>query len=74
MTRPAVKTVFEKFKVTSFIICRAAFFSTFSSRNNEKRPELLEVINMKNREILKAMRIVLAHQAKLSEAWSKIHG
>ncbi len=42
--------------------------------NNEKRPELLEVINMKNREILKAMRIVLAHQAKLSEAWSKIHG
>ena len=42
--------------------------------NNENRPELLEVINMKNREIIKALRIVLAHQAKLSEAWSKIHG
>ena len=26
------------------------------------------------REIIKALRIVLAHQAKLSEAWSKIHG
>jgi len=29
---------------------------------------------MKNREIVKAMRIVMAHQAKLSEAWEKIHG
>ena len=26
---------------------------------------------MKNREIVKAMRIVMAHQAKLSEAWQK---
>jgi len=30
--------------------------------------------NNENREIIKALRIVLAHQAKLSEAWSKIHG
>jgi hypothetical protein len=29
---------------------------------------------MKNREIIKAIGIVLAHQAKLSEAWRKIHG
>lgn len=42
--------------------------------NAENRPRLLEVINMKNREIVKAMRIVMAHQAKLSEAWEKIHG
>ena len=42
--------------------------------DTENRPRLLEVINMKNREIIKAMGIVLAHQAKLTEAWRKIHG
>jgi hypothetical protein len=34
----------------------------------------MEVINMKNREIVKAMRIVTAHQEKLSQAWERIHG
>lgn len=55
-------------------VFKASGHARITIGNNENRPELLEVINMKNREIIKALRIVLAHQAKLSEAWSKIHG
>jgi hypothetical protein len=55
-------------------VFKASGHARITIGDDENRPRLLEVINMKNQEIIKAMSIVLAHQAKLSEAWRKIHG
>ncbi|NCB39391.1 MAG: DUF4160 domain-containing protein [Erysipelotrichia bacterium] len=54
-------------------VFKASGHARITIGDTETRPRLLEVINMKNQEIIKAMSIVLAHQAKLSEAWRKIH-
>lgn len=42
--------------------------------DNTNRPRILEAIGMSNRDIVKALGIVIDHQAKLSAAWRKIHG
>jgi len=55
-------------------VFKASGHARITIGDTETRPRLLEVINMKNQEIIKAMSIVLAHQAKLSDAWRKIHG
>jgi hypothetical protein len=49
-------------------VFKASGHARITIGDTETRPRLLEVINMKNQEIIKAMSIVLAHQAKLSEA------
>ena len=55
-------------------VFKASGHARITIGDTKTRPKLLEVINMKNQEIIKAMSIVLAHQGNLSEAWRKIHG
>ena len=37
------------------------------------RPTIMEAINMSNREIKKALKIVIENQDKLLNAWRQIH-
>jgi hypothetical protein len=42
--------------------------------DEENRPKIMEAIGMSNRDIKKALKIVIENQTELSEAWRKIHG
>ncbi|MBF0498988.1 MAG: DUF4160 domain-containing protein [Candidatus Riflebacteria bacterium] len=42
--------------------------------DDKDRPRIMEAIDMPSRDIVKALDIVIDHQAKLSVAWRKIHG
>ena len=42
--------------------------------DEENRPKLMEAFGMSNKDIKKALDIVITHQTKLIEAWRKIHG
>ncbi|MBF0544323.1 MAG: DUF4160 domain-containing protein [Candidatus Riflebacteria bacterium] len=42
--------------------------------DNANRPFIMEAIDMSNREITKALKIVIEHQKHLLKAWRQIHG
>lgn len=42
--------------------------------DQESRPQIMEAINLSNKDIKKALKIVMDNQDELSHAWREIHG